>query len=115
MNSLLRHLLFVSVHLDEILIFSKTRNEHADHLRQVLSTLEKHKLHAKSTKCSFFKDNVEFLGHVLDCNGVRPTDSKLKAVRYWPIPTNLKTFKRFLVWSTTIDDSFRILLGLLNH
>ena len=96
MNSLLEHLPFVSVYLDDILVFSKTRNEHADQLRQVISTLQKHKLHAKSTKCSFFKNNVEFLGHVLDCNGVRPTDSKLKAVRDWPIPTNLKTLQAFL-------------------
>lgn len=96
MNSLLGPLPFVSVYLDDILIFSQTKEEHTEHLRKVLRILSEHKLHAKSSKCFFFQESVEFLGHVLDANGVQPAPGKLQAIRDWPVPTNLRNLQSFL-------------------
>ena len=56
---------FVVVFIDDILIYSKTEEEHAEHLHTVLETLRKHKLYAKFRKCEFWPEKVAFLGHVL--------------------------------------------------
>jgi len=96
MNSLLGHLHFVSVYLDDILIFSKSRSEHEDHLRQVLNILRENKLHAKISKCSFFQESVEFLGHILSTHGLQPSPIKIDAIRSWPTPHNVKTLQQFL-------------------
>ena len=56
---------FVVVFIDEILIYSKTKEEHAEHLRIILQTLRQEKLYAKLSKCSFWLDHVSFLGHII--------------------------------------------------
>ena len=67
MNDVFREFLddFVIVYLDDILIYSKTREEHLQHLHQVLQTLRKHHLYAKFSKCEIFKQKVEYLGHYI--------------------------------------------------
>ena len=73
MNDIFRPYLdkFVVVFLDDILVFSKSPEEHVRHLREVLGFLRKHKLYAKLSKCSFFLSEVEFLGHIVGADGIR--------------------------------------------
>jgi len=61
---------FVVVFIDDILIYSKTKKEHDEHLRIVLTRLRDHQLYAKFSKCEFWLDKVHFLGHVLSAKGV---------------------------------------------
>ena len=62
---------FVLVLIDDILIYSKARNEHADHLRMVLQTLREHQLYGKLNKCEFWLDEVMFWGHVVTKEGIK--------------------------------------------
>ena len=61
---------FVIMFIDNILIYSDSREEHAKHLRIVLQTLREHRLYAKLSKCQFWLDNVSFLGHIVSVEGV---------------------------------------------
>ena len=72
---------FVLVFLDDILIFSKTLEEHERHVRQVLDVLREEKLYAKESKCEFFKTEVEFLGHIVGRDGVRMMEDKVQGRR----------------------------------
>lgn len=87
---------FVIVFLDDILIFSKTETEHEDHVRQVLQRLREAKLYAHPGKCAFFKTEIDFLGHVINQDGVHLEKSKVDAIREWPIPTTVKELRSFL-------------------
>ena len=61
---------FVIIFVDDILIYSKTEEEHVEHLRKVLQKLRDHRLYAKFSKCEFWLIEVSFLGHILSHNGV---------------------------------------------
>ena len=87
---------FVLVFLDDILIFSKTLEEHTRHVEKVLQTLAKAKLFAKESKCDFFKTEVEFLGHHVGRDGVRMMEDKVQAVADWPVPRNVRDVCAFL-------------------
>ena len=86
---------FVCVYIDDILIFSKSREEHLQHLQIVLSLLRKHKLFAKLSKCSFLQKEVKFLGHVASAEGVKVDPAKLAAVTKWQEPRNAKEVHSF--------------------
>ena len=62
---------FVLVYLDDILVFSKTQEEHLEHLRKVFEILRENKLFAKLTKCRFAKSELEYLGHVVGKDGIK--------------------------------------------
>jgi hypothetical protein len=87
---------FVLVFLDDILIFSKTLEEHERHVKAVLEKLRASKLYAKERKCEFFKTEVEFLGHMVGRDGVRMMDDKVKAISEWPTPTKVGDIRAFL-------------------
>jgi hypothetical protein len=89
MNDMLREYInrFVVVYLDDVLIFSRTPNEHREHLRLVLDKLREHRFYAKLSKCEFFKPQVHFLGHVISSEGVQVDPKKTAAVQEWPVPT----------------------------
>ena len=92
MNKVLADLPFVLVYLDDILVFSKSAEEHAEHLKQVLARLRKHKLYAKMSKCFFFRDSVEFLGHVVSKDGVQVDPKKVSVIRDWPPLRDVQQF-----------------------
>ena len=62
---------FVLVYLDDILVFSKTKKEHLEHLRKAFNILRENKLYAKLTKCHFAKSELEYLGHVVGKDGIK--------------------------------------------
>ncbi len=87
---------FVVVFIDDILIYSKSRQEHQEHLRIVLSELRKHQLYAKFSKCEFWLSQVQFLGHVISQHGVSVDPSKIKEVRDWSRSTTVSEIRSFL-------------------
>jgi len=74
---------FVMVFIDDILIYSETAEEHAEHLRIVLEKLRQNQLYAKFSKCEFWPEKVAFLGHVLTADGVAVDPAKIEAVSEW--------------------------------
>ena len=71
---------FVIVFIDEILVYSKSQEEHEYHLRIVLQTLRNHQLYAKFSKCEFWLDRVTFLGHVVSKEGIMVDPKKVEAI-----------------------------------
>ncbi|KAJ9524896.1 hypothetical protein QJQ45_002965 [Haematococcus lacustris] len=98
MNDVLHDLLddCVLVYLDDILIFSRTPQEHSAHLRRVLDLLRKHKLYAKLSKCEFGMDQTTFLGHIVSASGIACDPAKVVAVQSWPIPKTVHEVRSFL-------------------
>ena len=82
MNRIFRPFLdkFVVVFIDDILIYSKTQEEHVEHLRLVLGVLREKELYAKLSKCEFWMDEVQFLGHVISAQGIAMDSAKVEAV-----------------------------------
>ena len=80
---------FVVVFMDDILIYSKNAEDHAEHLRVVLSRLREHKLYAKFSKCEFWLRKVPFLGHVLSEDGILVDPSKVQEILDWEAPTSV--------------------------
>jgi hypothetical protein len=71
------------------LIYSKTKEEHVEHLRIVLTRLREHQLYAKFSKCEFWLDTIPFLGHILSAQGVAVDPSKVKDILEWKPPTTV--------------------------
>ena len=91
-NSVFRRYLdnFVLVFLDDILIYSKSEEEHEEHLRLTLQLLREHKLYAKLSKCDFYKDMIHYLGHIISEEGISVDLEKIEAIMNWPITRNVK-------------------------
>ncbi|GJR92040.1 putative reverse transcriptase domain-containing protein [Tanacetum coccineum] len=91
---------FVIVFIDDILVYSKDEEEHGKHLKIILELLKKERLYAKFSKCDFWRDLVQFLGYVIDRNGVHVDPAKIEAIKNWPLrgwectttPTEVRQF-----------------------
>lgn len=87
---------FVLVFFDDILVYSRTWDDHLQHLRVTLYLLRQNKLFAKMSKCVFGKSEVEYLGHMVSAKGVSAEPTKLQAITTWPLPTTVKNLRGFL-------------------
>jgi transposase InsO family protein len=98
MNSVLAPHLdkFCTVYLDDVLVYSKTPQEHLHHLRIVLQCLRQHQLYAKLSKCAFGLTSMPFLGHVISGAGISMDPAKVDAITQWPAPTCVLDLQRFL-------------------
>ncbi|GJZ47910.1 putative reverse transcriptase domain-containing protein [Tanacetum coccineum] len=78
---------FMIVFIDDILIYSKSMEEHGEHLKTILELLKKEQMYAKFSKCDFWLEYVQFLGHVIDSKGIHVDPAKFEAIRNWAAPT----------------------------
>jgi hypothetical protein len=87
---------FVIVFIDDILVYSKNKHEHEEHLRLILELLKKEKLYAKFSKCEFWLKEVQFLGHVISNRGIHVDPIKIEAVKSWLAPKTPTEIRSFL-------------------
>ncbi|GJT03705.1 reverse transcriptase domain-containing protein [Tanacetum coccineum] len=87
---------FIIVFIDDILIYSKSEEEHEVHLKTILDLLEKEKLYAKFSKCEFWLKEVQFLGHVVNRDGIHVDPSKVESVKNWKTPESSTKIRSFL-------------------
>jgi transposase InsO family protein len=99
MNDIFQDLIMegvVCVYLDDILIFTKTIEEHRQVVRRVLDRLREHKLYLRADKCEFEKTRIEYLGLIISHNSVEMDPVKVAGVAQWPVPSNRKEVQSFL-------------------
>jgi hypothetical protein len=110
---------FVVVFIDDILIFSKTMEEHEEHLRLVLEKLRSNQLYAKFSKCEFWLTEVAFLGHVISAGGVSVDPGKIKDVLNWMPPITASEIQSFLglagYYRRFIKDFSKITKPMMKH
>ena len=87
---------FVSVYLDDVLVFSKTLGDHLKHLRLVLERIDNAGLKLKPSKCHLVRQEVEYLGHVITPNGMLPNHKLIQAIQAFTTPVNVKETRQFL-------------------
>jgi hypothetical protein len=95
---------FIMVFIDDILVYSRSEEEHEGHLHLVLQKLWDHKLYAKLSKCQFWLKQVAFLGHVISKGGISVDPSKVQDVLSWKAPTCVSDIQSFLDWLDIIKD-----------
>ena len=83
------------VYFDDILVYSKSLDDHITHVRNVLTTLRNECLYVNLKKCSFCMEKVNFLGFVVSSNGVEVDEEKVKAIKEWPTPKNVSEVRSF--------------------
>jgi hypothetical protein len=86
----------VIIYLDDILVYSTTREQHTKDVRNILKKLRQHKLWAKLEKCKFYQDSVEFLGYIITREGIKMDEKKVESVLSWPTPKTVKDIQAFL-------------------
>lgn len=87
---------FVLVFFDDILVYKKSKSEHLGHLREVLALLKQYQLFLKRSKCRFAMEEIEYLGHVINAQGVMADYSKVITMLDWPEPKNVKSLQEFI-------------------
>ncbi|GKC70043.1 putative reverse transcriptase domain-containing protein [Tanacetum coccineum] len=90
------HYKFVIVFIDDILIYLRNKVEHEGHLKQILELLKKEELYAKFSKCDFWLSKVQFVGHVIDREGIHVDPTKIESIRDWVSPKTPTEIHQFL-------------------
>ena len=96
MTGILKDFPFAIAYLDDIIIFSKTLQEHLSHIHMVFEKLRAANLSMKKSKCNFFSKEIQYLGHILSTTGIRPLPSKTHAIQHMSSPTMPKQVRAFL-------------------
>jgi hypothetical protein len=96
MDKLLQGIENVACYIDDILIWSKTLEEHYSVLEKVLGRLSQYNVRARLTKCSFMKESIEYLGHHVDRLGIHPSEGNVAALKNAPVPCDVSELKAFL-------------------
>lgn len=96
MNEVLDGLDFTFCYLDDILVASKTETEHLEHLKLLFDKLSIYGISLKPSKCEFGLSKINFLGHEITSNGISPSEQRVKIIRNFPTPKNLKQLQRFV-------------------
>ena len=96
MTGVLKDLPFAMAYLDDIIIYSSTPEEHLEHIRTVFEKLRDAKLSMKLSKCHFFAKEIQYLGHILGKEGIKPVPAKTEAIKIMHLPVNLKQVRAFL-------------------
>ncbi|GJY75554.1 putative reverse transcriptase domain-containing protein, partial [Tanacetum coccineum] len=94
---------FVIVFIDDILIYSKSKQEH-ESIEEILDLLKKEELYAKFSKCEFWIPKVQFLGHVIDSEGIHVDPAKIESIKDWASPKSPTEIRQFLVFSFEAKD-----------
>ncbi|GJX96324.1 putative reverse transcriptase domain-containing protein [Tanacetum coccineum] len=97
---------FVIMFIDDILIYSRDKKEHEEHLKTILELLKKEELYAKFSKCEFWIHTVKFLGYMIDNSGIHVDLTKIEAVKNWASPTTPSEIRQFLGLA---DTAFQLL------
>lgn len=87
---------FALVYLDDILIYSTTKEQHEQHVRHVLNRLRQAQLIANLSKCEFFKTELEFVGFNISARGILPSARKVQAIQEWPTPSTVQEVRQFV-------------------
>ncbi|GKA87498.1 putative reverse transcriptase domain-containing protein [Tanacetum coccineum] len=88
---------FMIVFIDDILIYSKSEEEHTEHLKLILELLKNEELYAKFSKCEFWLSKVQFLGHVIDSEGIHVNPANIESIKDWASPKTHIEIRQFLV------------------
>nr|GFB91759.1 putative reverse transcriptase domain-containing protein [Tanacetum cinerariifolium] len=99
---------FVIVFIDYILVFSKSKEEHEDHLRTVLQTLRQEKLYAKFSKYEFWLSSVAFLGHIVSAKGITMDPAKVEAITKWPRPTSVTEHGKVIAYASRLLKPYEV-------
>jgi len=103
---------FVLVFFDDILIYSRSLQDHVNHLKSVFDLMIHHQLLAKQSKCVFGVSKVEYLGHFISYEGVSTDQRKIQAVQSWPVPSTLKQLRVFFRSGRLLQ---KVYSGIWNH
>lgn len=87
---------FILIFIDDILVYSRIIEEHKEHLWIVLQTLRENQLFTKFSKCDFFKDQIQYLGHVIPFDDIDFDPEKIKTIMNWLVPTNVADIHSFM-------------------
>ena len=113
MNNMMHNYLdkFVVMFIDDIIIYSTTEEEHKEHLKIVLQELREHQLFAKFSNCDFFKDKIQYLGHVVTKERISIDPEKIRAIEDWLVPKDVTNVQFSWALPVTTRGSLKVIRG----
>ena len=97
---------FVLVFIDDILVYSKSKEEHEEHIRIVLQVLREHQIYTNFSKCDFYKPQIQYLGHIISEMGIFMDPKKIKTTEDFPTPTSVINIISLIWLQTTAFHNF---------